>query len=142
MSLAASRKSAASWSATSSIDVHSTSYQSVDSTVASAQWYDIYMVMNNSVDTWQMYYTENSGAPTLATTTAGSLSTLTMRNGGEEAINAFMVATSQIATATTSYIDDIYIDTTDSNLISPVPEPSAALIGGLGMLTLLRRRRA
>lgn len=127
--------------ASASLDVYSTSYQSVDSTVALGQWYDIWMVLNNSADTYQMYYSENGGAQTLATT-VGSLSTFTMRNGGAEAINAFMVATSQIATATTSYIDDIYIDTTGSNLISPVPEPSAALLGGLGMLALLRRRRA
>ena len=125
------------------LDVYSTSYQSVDSTVALGQWYDIWMVLNNSADTYQMYYSENGGAQTLATAGSPSLNTFTMRNGGAQAINAFMVATSQMTGgATTSYIDDIYIDTTGSNLISPVPEPSAALIGGLGILTLLRRRRA
>ena len=117
-------------------------YLTADVTPLSAKWYDIWLVINNSADTYQMYYSEDGGAQTLATAGSPSLNTFTMRNGGVQAINAFMVATSQMTGgATTSYIDDIYIDTTGSNLISPVPEPSAALIGGLGMLTLLRRRR-
>ena len=117
-------------------------YLTVDTTPLQGKWYDIWMDVNNSADTWQMYYSEDGGTRTLAAAGSPSISTFTLRNGGAQAINAFMVATSQVASATTSYIDDIYIDTTGFNAISPVPEPSAVLIGGLGMLTLLRRRRA
>lgn len=117
-------------------------YLTVDTTPLSGKWYDIWMDVNNSTDTWQMYFSEDGGTRTLAAAGSPSIDTFTLRNGGAQAINAFMVATSQVASATTSYIDDIYIDTTGFNATNPVPEPSAALIGGLGMLTLLRRRRA
>ena len=126
---------------TGGVAVTNGGYLTADITPLSVKWYDIWMVINNSADSYQMYYSENGGAQTLATAGSPSLTTFTMRQGGTQAINAFMVATSQMTGgATTSYIDDIYIDTTGSNL-TLVPEPSAALIGGLGMLTLLRRRR-
>ncbi len=39
------------------------------------------------------------------------------------------------ANAAQAYIDNVSVTTT------PIPEPSAALMGGLGLLGLLRRRR-
>lgn len=114
-------------------------YLTVDSTVALGTWYDVWMVINNSADTYQMYYSEGGGTPVLATT-SGSLSTFGLRNGGSEAISGFMVAGSS-PTGTLGYIDDIYLDLAGSNLALPVPEPAAATFAGLAGLALLRRRR-
>lgn len=77
----------------------------------------------------------------LASTTDGSLgindvgvalqvSNSNPYNGGTGLINDFSVASTQDAKFSATFVNPV-----------AVPEPSAALLGGLGMLALLRRRR-
>lgn len=44
--------------------------------------------------------------------------------------------------ANNAFVDEIRFGTALADVFNPIPEPSAALLGGLGFLMLLRRRRA
>lgn len=116
-------------------------YQAADTSAQTGVWYDVWMVINNAADTYQVYYSENGGTQTLASHGGGS--TYTLRQGGAEAINGFMAATSSPA-GTISYFDDIYLDTSGENLFIPVavPEPATTSLGAIAAsFGLLRRRR-
>lgn len=101
-----------------------------------ATWYNVWLVIDNDAadPTFDLYYSTGSDAPALVIADAD------WRNhAGNVDLNAigFMAAGQEF---TEYYIDNIYFDS-GSNLTNPVPEPSIALLGGLGLLGLLRRRR-
>ncbi len=113
-------------------------YQPVDTSAQSGVWYDIWMVVNNAADTYQVWYSEDGGPQTLGTYAGGD--TFTFRQGGADPVARFMAATSSPA-GTVSYFDDIYLDTSGQNLTLPIPEPATLALGALGAIGLLRRRR-
>lgn len=73
--------------------------------------------------------TEGSPDATIGDTGIGNIGTFLVRTANHEDGDAFQ-------------IDNIRVGTEWSDVVLAVPEPSAALLGGLGILTLLRRRRA
>lgn len=100
-------------------------------------WYNVWFVLDNENKETTMYY--NTGFGTPATDASTLSATGGFRNvNTDDLINLWVRNNSA---STTGYIDDVYLDTTGINLTNPIPEPSTAMIGGLGLLALLRRRR-
>jgi hypothetical protein len=119
---------------------------------ANSAWYNVWMVVNNSTDTYQLWLdTGNFGNPSTALTHvpdpnggAGDF-TFGFRNGGPAAnpLNAVLFAIGSDANSNgTLYVDDIYVDVAGQNLTNPVPEPTvAALIPAVALVGVVRRRR-
>jgi hypothetical protein len=116
-------------------------------------WYNIWMVINNSTNTFEVYMNQGDfgTAGTLqlhiadpAPITPGDF-TFGFRNGA--ATNplttlAFAMGGSTPALPGAFIVDDVYIDTGGQNLVNPVPEPgSAAILGAAAMFGLGVRRR-
>jgi len=106
--------------------------------------YSVWFVINNSADTYQTYMQSAADArvstPTLLTLLTDNTTTATFRN----APNANALQTINFgngSTAVTMLFDNIYVDTSGSNLTNPIPEPASLSFVGLGGLVLLRRRR-
>lgn len=70
---------------------------------------------------------------------AASLSNVDLSNGANSTLNLLRLDAN--GNTETRYYDNITIATTQAEAIALIPEPSAALLGGLGLLALLRRRR-
>ncbi len=105
-------------------------------------WINVWMVVNNTTDTYQIYLDTGSGQ--FLAQTAANLSTFTFRNSGAGAQpNALTTALFAGNTgAGTWFFDDIYVDNTGSNLANPIPEPAVpAMFGLVGLAMLARRRR-
>jgi len=126
-------------------------------TFAIDTWYNVWMIVNNSADTYEMWIDQgNFGAPGTALThildpVGGGPGDFTFgfRNG--TAANALtsvflsMGGTNPILSGSL-LVDDLYIDSFGQNLSNPtaVPEPSSAVavVGGAAcLLGLLSRRR-
>ncbi len=112
--------------------------------VANSQ-YNVWFLINNSTDFYQVYMQSDS-TPALATPTQlfandGSGGDFTFRNGA--AANALTtVNMGSNSPGSLVRIDDIYVDTAAFNLTNPVvPEPSALGLVALGVAGLVARRR-
>ncbi len=117
-------------------------------------WYNIWTVVDNATDTYQVYIEPgNFGAPVTATTPvpdpngAPGDSTFGFRNGtSANALTTALLALGGTNPALTGtfYVDDIFIDTAGQNLSNPtfVPEPNVTVLAlGALLLATLRRRR-
>ena len=101
-------------------------------------WYNVWMVLNNTDDTTDMYFNTGGDATTMGTL---SFTGAAFRTGVADGdLTSFLVRNNN--NNTTGYIDDIYVDTSAQNLINPIPEPSVAVLLGATALLGLRRRRA
>ena len=119
------------------------SNQSVSSALDVGVWYNLWMVIDNSSDTWQLYIQSDNDADFLTQTQFSSTDgTINFRNGvASNPLLSFEVRNSNQG-ATSVYYDDLYIDATGANLANPtVPEPASTTILALGGLALLFRRR-
>lgn len=102
--------------------------------IALNQWYNVWVVVNQTTDTWDMYVNQGS-----ADAAAGDLlqSGLSFRNGTVDDLVSFMVLT--------NYRDMNYkidnIGLADGVDLSVVPEPATLALLGLGGLALVRRKR-
>lgn len=97
-------------------------------------WYNMWVVIdtNDGVEKYDIYTSTGTDAATLA------IGNAVMRNGlGGGTFEA--IGFSQNGTGTIDF-DNIYLSS-GLDLTNPVPEPSVALLGGLGLMGLLRRRR-
>jgi len=86
------------------------------------------------------YYTADMWVNPTSLTEVAPLASNTA-NSGINDIGTFLVRTAFMETSDAFQIDNIRIGTEWSDVVLAVPEPSAALLGGLGTLMLLRRRR-
>ena len=68
-------------------------------------------------------------------TTTGDFATVTVNSIG-------LTNSGGLWTGTNGDVSYSFAQSTGDLTITAVPEPAAALLGGLGLLTLLRRRRA
>lgn len=111
-------------------------------------WINVWMVVHNTTDTYQIYMDTGSGQ-FLAETGLGVMDFL-FRNSGTPAVpapqpNALTTAlfTQGSTTATgTWFIDDVYVDNAGRNLANPIPEPAVPMMFGIfGLVAVLRRRR-
>jgi len=105
-------------------------------------WYNLWMVVDNTADTYDMYVNTGTGGALAGDLVANDAA---FRNGTSSALTTIFFRTgATITTGLDVYYDDIYIDTTGVNLANPIPEPSTyALLAGLATLGLVawRRRR-
>lgn len=108
------------------------------------EWYNVWMVADNSTDTWSLYINQGE-----ASATAGDLvvSGYNFRNGTTDPLTHVQITVANVTSSRSSgelvYYDDIYFDGTGANLLYPVPEPStcAALLGLLALGYVAWRRR-
>ncbi len=118
-------------------------------TFANMSWYNIWMVANNTNDTYRLYTSTGSGAATAvldpAPGTAGDFDFNFRNNTGTlqtTPLNSVLLAIGVNTGATgTFFVDDIYVDNTGLNLTNPVPEPSVAGLAILASAVFLRRKR-
>ena len=103
-------------------------------------WYNIWMVIDNTNDEYDVYLQSNDDANFSSQTKIGS--TADFRNGEtSDDMVAFMLRSNSGASGTI-YIDDMYLDTTGQSLNNPlIPEPASFLLLILGGLALVPRRR-
>ena len=100
-------------------------------------WYNIWMVIDNSSDTYDVYFQSSDDATysgqTLIADDAG------FRNGSanNDLVSFFM--RTNTGTGSVLYIDDIKLDNTGKNLA--IPEPASLTLLILGGLALTRRRQ-
>lgn len=111
------------------------------------QWYNLWIVANNSTDTMNVYLNQGTSAAT-----GGDLiaSAFAFRNGTASALSHVQLTIANVTGSSRSageaiYWDDIYYDATGSNLdFAAIPEPSTYtfLAGALALGVLVRRRRS
>ena len=114
-------------------DLNSTGGTAIVDPAADA-WYNVWLVVNNTAKTYDIYTSTGTANGTLQVTgatfvgsgaTTGDLKAFALSNGQDGHLQ----------------IDNLAIDLSGSNTTF-IPEPSISLLGGLGLLGLLRRRRA
>lgn len=119
-------------------------------------WFGIFQVIDTATNTTQFYYQgESDPAPILLTGPGGSPSNMAFRNGGSRPSTdiGYFLAVNGLpggGVNDTFYIDDIYVDATSANLVSPVPissvpEPTVAGVAFAalcGVALIGRRRRS
>ena len=121
-------------------------------TFAVSTWYNVWMVVNNSTNFYELYM--NQGDFGTAGTTQIHIPDpnqpgdfqFGFRNGGVNPLTTLIFAMGNAPLTGTMVVDDIYIDNSGQNLVNPVPEPSSALLVGaaatLGLASRRRNRRA
>jgi hypothetical protein len=108
------------------------------------QWYNLWIVANNSTDTMNVYLNQGSSAATAGDLIANNFG---FRNGTTDALSHVMINVANVTGSRNSgeaiYWDDIYFDAAGENLAYAVPEPSnyAALAGALALGFVMLRRR-
>ena len=118
------------------VEVYNGGYANTTTTIAADTLYNFWVVIDNAVNTTSLYFSAGGFGETPALIQSG----FAFRNSTAGDINTFYLGTNS---GSVGFIDNIYIDSTGANLTNPlpVPEPSIALLGGLDMLGLIRRRR-
>ena len=108
-------------------------------TISPNTWYSIWLVADNATNTVDVYAKADDGTGFTGSPLASGLA---FRDTDPAALATFVLRNNPANNLKASYFDDIYIDNDGLNLSYAVPEPSTALLGVLGTLALLRRRRA
>ncbi len=116
------------------VEVHNGGYANTSTTIAADTLYNFWVVIDNSANTSSLYYSAGGPGETPTLIQSGFV----FRNTTSGDINTFYLGTNS---GSVGFLDNIYVDSTGANLTNPVPEPSIALLGGLGVLGLIRRRR-
>lgn len=102
-------------------------------------WYNIWMVIDNDNDTYDVHFQSNDDATYSSKTKVGD--DAGFRNDpAENDLESFFMRTND-GTGSVLYIDDIYLDTAGENLANPIPEPGTLALLGIGGLGVLLRRR-
>jgi MYXO-CTERM domain-containing protein len=104
-------------------------------------WYNAWIVLDNDGDRQYDFYIQRDGDSTYGTQTQLG-SGLGYRDDANTAVGSieslfFRTGLTNVGTS----FDDLYFDGSGPNLANPVPEPTVTLLGALGLLGLLRRRR-
>jgi len=111
--------------------------QTLTTDVSPLSWYNIWMVINNTTDTTQIYIQGNEFASQTLLTSQGN-SSFTFRNGTttNNLVTLFIATGRNLANFPPNpqenigpvYFDDIYVDQSGQNLVNPVPEPGGMLL--------------
>jgi hypothetical protein len=106
----------------------------------SGAWYNIWVLVDNQTTErdYDVYIQSNDDSGYSTQTLVGS--DLGFRTNVPDGSLESLFFRSALNGTGVRY-DDLYIDSTTHNLANPVPEPTVSLLGALGLLGLLRRRR-
>ena len=118
-----------------------------------AAWYNVWMVVNNSADTYQLWIEQGDTVPAFATNhildpVGGGPGDFDFgfRNGAAaNPLQTFFMAMGGDTLTGRIHVDDIYIDNSGQNLASPVvPEPASGffILAGAAVGAARRRRAA
>ena len=108
------------------------------------EWYNFWIVLNNSgVEGARSYdvYIQRDGDATFDTQQQVGNDLLYRVDGNTQIGSIESIFFRSANDGVEAYFDDIYFDGGGANLANPVPEPSIMLLGTIGVLGLLRRRR-
>lgn len=92
-------------------------FASLNSAFANRTWYCIWLVMNNSADTYEVYV-RGGDLRQVTQLEGGGKGQFAFRNGGANPLTTFLALTGSSGSQHL-YIDDIYIDTAQMNLGAP-----------------------
>ncbi|MFC7335964.1 PEP-CTERM sorting domain-containing protein [Haloferula chungangensis] len=118
-----------------------TTYSGLASNTTDGHWYNFWVLIDNTdgADSYEVHIQSDTDTNYLSQTQIGPTG-LGFRNGTADGDLKSLFFRTAINSADV-YFDDLYIDSTSHNLVNPVPEPAVSLLGALGLLGLLRRRR-
>jgi len=115
---------------------HDGSWKTVATGLSADQWYNVWHVIDNDNATWRMYIEGgNYTTQTLLDSSGDSDFAFRTGDGTVDLINLAVVTL--VGQNNNAYIDDIYLDATEANLLNPIPEPGTAVMLALGLLGLL-----
>jgi hypothetical protein len=107
-------------------------------TLAANTWYSLWLVANNTTDTFRVFIQGGSYATQTELTGADEFG---FKNGTTDPLQTFLVIANS-SNVNAVYFDNLYIDTTGENLSNPIPEPATATtVLGIAALAALGRRR-
>lgn len=103
-------------------------------TVSASTWYDVWVVVDNAADNFDVYLGTGGNPNSLGTKIANDFAFRNAGAGNVGDLVTFMTLENDNQD-NSSFVDNIYYNSV------AVPEPSTILLGGLGLIGLLRRRR-
>jgi hypothetical protein len=120
----------------------SSTYSSITADADVSTWYNFWVVIDNAAETYDVYMQSEGDADFASQTQVADdygFRKSGTNTGATASIEALFFRTANDGSE--ARFDDLYFDGSGQNLANPVPEPTVSLLGALGLLGLLRRRR-
>jgi hypothetical protein len=104
--------------------------------LSTGQWYNIWAVIDQTADTYDVYVTTGTADATVSDRVADDFA---FRNGTTDSLVSFLACGYNAPDQQDLWVDDIHL--TDGQDLSYVPEPMTIALLGLGGLAVFRRRK-
>jgi hypothetical protein len=104
--------------------------------LSTGQWYNVWAVIDQTADTYDVYLTTGTADATVSDRVADDFA---FRNGTTDDLVSFLACGYNAGDQQDLWVDDIHL--TDGQDLSYVPEPMTIALLGLGGLAVFRRRK-